>query len=110
MAKHFLHWHGPISLCRLYAAIKIILGKVLPRRKMVAAFLFPVATAHVIGQVGIGFQVNVAGKGFTAVLALRTLVPAGWSLIGLQDKAVRVHGGVVVDGYRWREKGQFLGD
>jgi hypothetical protein len=60
---------------------------------MVAAFLFPVAPAHGIGQVGIGFQVNVSGKGFTAVQALRTLVPAGRPLIGLQDKAVRVHGG-----------------
>ena len=44
-------------------------GKVLFRRTVVAAFIFAVAAAHMVGKVLAGFQVDVAFKGFVAVPA-----------------------------------------
>lgn len=53
---------------------------------MIAAFIFPAATAYIIGQLLVlVLGINIPAKSFTAVLALRAMVPAGRALVGLQN-------------------------
>lgn len=75
----------------LYTYIIRVFGKVLARGIVVAAVICAVAAANMVGQMAVGFQIDVAGKGFIMMLALRAAKAACRASIGLQDETVWVH-------------------
>jgi len=55
---------------------------------MITAIIYTVAFAYMVGKVGIGFRINVAGKGLF-MMAIRAGEPAFNTVIRFEGVAVR---------------------